>query len=153
MGQTNRFTMFSLPRFLLLSSLSPIFLILSQPPTSKWTPNFQPLGLYCYKSAPNPNMPSNAQQHGGGCGCENTQFRWTDGELYIMESTGHSCDQVFSNIGYNSTRDGDCSYFRIRHMITGRVIANVSESLQHSFFSAVADYAAKPLPLIWVFGP
>ena len=139
--------------FLLLSLLSWIPSSISQPPNAKWTPNFQPLGLYCYHDAPDPNIPPHSHQHSGGCGCENTQFRWTDGELYLMESHGHDCDAVFSDIGYNKTRDGDCSYFRIRHMITGRVIANVSESIRHSFFSAVVDYSAKPSPLLWVFGP
>ena len=89
--------------------------------------------------------------HSGGCGCENTQFRWTDGQLYMMESHGHDCNPMFE--GYNTTLEGDCSYFRIRHMLSGRIIANVSESLRHSFFSAVVDYDAKPSAKLWVFGP
>ena len=44
---------------------------------------------------------------------------------------------------------GDCDYFRIRDVQTGIIIANVSESLQHSFFSAVADHEQK---ILWVFG-
>jgi hypothetical protein len=35
-----------------------------------------------------------------------------DGELIMMESTEHGCDVVFPR--YNSTTEGDCSYFRIR---------------------------------------
>ncbi|MDG2124144.1 MAG: PH domain-containing protein, partial [Verrucomicrobiales bacterium] len=42
--------------------------------------------------------------------------------LYMMESHAHGCDTVFGAIGYNTSRDGDCSYFRIRHMDTGRVL-------------------------------
>eukprot|EP01052_Picozoa_sp_SAG31_P034521 SAG31_NODE_4047_length_3638_cov_1.867477_1_plen_293_part_00 len=126
----------------------------SQQPTAGWQPNFTPLGLYCFKGSQNVNVPA-ARQHefplSGGCGCENTQFRWTDGELYIMESHGHKCDPIFA--GYNSSVEGDCTYFRIRHMLSGRIVANVSESLRHSFFSAVVDYSAKPSPRLWVFGP
>lgn len=126
----------------------------AQNPTPSWRPNFTPLGLFCFKDAQNPNVDPAGQHlypHSGGCGCENTQFRWTDGELYMMESHGHDCDPIFA--GYNSSQEGDCSYFRIRHMLSGRIVANVSESLRHSFFSAVVDYDAKPTPKIWVFGP
>ena len=104
-----------------------------------------------------------------------------DGELVMMESTEHGCDVVFP--GYNSTTEGDCSYFRIRcaltsftlwlhdcqagsklfinsiahspsdctdrNVSTGDVIANVSESLRHSFFAAVADHHRR---VVWVFG-
>ena len=126
----------------------------AQNPTPSWRPNFSPLGLFCFKDAQNPNVDPAGQHlypHSGGCGCENTQFRWTDGELYMMESHGHDCDPIFA--GYNSSQEGDCSYFRILHMLSGRIVANVSESLRHSFFSAVVDYDAKPTPKIWVFGP
>ena len=128
-----------------------------QAPSSSWKPNFSPLGgpgqsLYCWKDAQNPNLP-HAHDHIGSCGCENTQFRWTDGALYMMESHAHGCDTVFGAIGYNTTRDGDCSYFRVRHMDTGRVLANVSASLGHAFFSATVDYGATPAPRLWVFGP
>jgi hypothetical protein len=68
----------------------------------------------------------------------------------MMESHGHDCDPIFE--GYNSSQEGDCSFFRIRHMLSGRIVANVSESLRHSFFSAVVDYDSKP-PKLWVFGP
>ena len=111
---------------------------LAQEPTPSWRPNFTPLGLFCFKDAQNPNIDPEQQreyEHSGGCGCENTQFRWTDGQLYMMESHGHNCDPIFE--GYNSSTEGDCTYFRIRHMLSGRIIANVSESLRHSFFSAV----------------
>ena len=134
-----------------ISASAPI--AVCQVPKPSWKPNFTPLGLFCFKDAQNPNVPAALQHeypHSGGCGCENTQFRWTDGELYIMESHGHSCDTMFP--GYNTTVDGDCSYFRIRHMMTGRILANVSESLGHSFFSATVDYDAEP-PRLWVFGP
>ena len=86
----------------------------------------------------------------GGCGCENTQFRWK-GELMIMESHGHGCDYVFP--WYNTTEQGDCTYFRIRSMSTGIIIANVSESIDHSFFSAVVDYSRPDGERLWVFGP
>ena len=125
---------------------------LAQPPSASWRPNFTPLGLYCYNDAHNPDLPD-AHDHVGSCGCENTQFRWTDGQFYVMESHSHGCDTTFGALGYNTTRDGDCSYFRIRHMDSGRVIANVHESLGHSFFSATVDYDAKPSPRLWVFGP
>ena len=128
--------------------------VAAQNPTPSWRPNFEPLGLFCYKDAQNPNVDPERQHdypHSGGCGCENTQFRWTDGQLYMMESHGHDCDPIFPN--YNSSTEGDCSFFRIRHMLSGRIVANVSESLRHSFFSAVVDYNAKPSPRLWVFGP
>jgi hypothetical protein len=110
--------------------------------------------FYCIimQDARNPNDPD-SHDHIGSCGCENTQFRWTDGQLYMMESHDHGCDTIFSSIGYNSSLDGDCSFFRIRHMESGRVIANVSESLYHSFFSAVVDYDTSPSAKLWVFGP
>lgn len=40
-------------------------------------------------------------------------------------------------------------------MATGVVIANVSQALGHSFFSAVVDYATSTerQPKLWVFGP
>jgi hypothetical protein len=122
---------------------------LGQEPSASWKPNFTPLGLFCYKDGQNPNKP-HSRDHLGSCGCENTQFRWTDGTMYMMESHAHGCS-VFD--GYNTTIEGDCSYFRIRHMESGRVVANVSQSLGHSFFSAVVDYNAKPSPKLWVFGP
>ena len=36
-------------------------------------------------------------------------------------------------------------------MATGVIIANVSEALGHSFFSATVDYKSNP-PRLWVFG-
>jgi hypothetical protein len=139
---------------LLLLLLGAVPAAVSQRPTADWQPNFTPLGLFCSKTAQNVNVPASSQHdfpHSGGCGCENTQFRWTDGQLYMMESHGHDCDPMFE--GYNTTVEGDCTYFRIRHMLSGRIIANVSESLRHSFFSAVVDYDAKPSAKLWVFGP
>ena len=44
---------------------------------------------------------------------------------------------------------GDCSYFRIRNVTTGIIVANVSQSLRHSFFAAVADHRRR---VVWVFG-
>eukprot|EP00665_Eupelagonemidae_sp_cell47_P002174 gene2174-8526_t len=118
-----------------------------QDPPPGWAPNFASLGPYCWKDAPSANADL---PRAGGCGCENTQFRWK-GELMIMESHARGCDYVFQ--GYNSTaRGGDCSYFRIRSMATGRVVANVSESIDHAFFSAVVDHAAPSAPRLWVFG-
>ena len=108
-------------------------LVFGQEPSATWRPNFEPLGLYCYKNAKNPNDPASSRDHTGACGCENTQFRWTDGELYMMESHAHGCS-VFPS--YDKTAEGDCSYFRIRSMKNGRILANVSESLGHAFFSA-----------------
>ena len=61
---------------------------LAQPPSASWRPNFTPLGLYCYNDAHNPDLPD-AHDHVGSCGCENTQFRWTDGQFYVMESHSH----------------------------------------------------------------
>jgi hypothetical protein len=68
-----------------------------------------------FQDAPNPNNPASAARnaHDGGCGGENTMLR-IDGKLIMMESTEHSCDVVFP--GYNTTTEGDCSYFRIRHV-------------------------------------
>jgi hypothetical protein len=123
---------------------------IAQNPSTSWKPNFEPLGLFCYKDAKLPNYPD-SHDHIGGCGCENTQFRWTDGSMYMLESHSHGCETIFAN--YNTTRDGDCSFFRIREMESGRVIANISASIGHSFFSAVVDYNAKPSPKLWVFGP
>merc|ERR1719225_2510173 len=95
----------------------------AQDPGPRWKPNHHiSLGMHCYSGAPNPNIPGGGH-HNGGCGCENTPLR-LDGKLYMMESTSHSCENIFP--GYNSTTQGDCSYFRIRDMITGMVIANVS---------------------------
>ena len=59
--------------------------LLRQQPSSTWKPNFEPLGMFCYKNSKNPNIPPSRQHdfpHSGGCGCENTQFRWIDGEMY-----------------------------------------------------------------------
>jgi hypothetical protein len=100
--------------------------------------------MHCYEGAPNPNKWNG--HHIGGCGCENTLLR-LDGKLYMMESTAHSCDEIYP--GYNSTIEGDCSYFRIRDATTGIVLSNVSNSLRHSFFAAVADHRRRTL---WVFG-
>eukprot|EP00041_Stephanoeca_diplocostata_P024421 m.618302 g.618302 ORF g.618302 m.618302 type:complete len:436 (+) comp22527_c2_seq1:210-1517(+) len=115
----------------------------AQDPTSGWRPRFTSLGPYCYNGAKNPNMPSG--HHDGGCGCENTPLRIRD-QMYMMESTGHGCDDAFP--GYNTTKLGDCSFFRIRDLESGAVIANVSQSLRHSFCSAVADHTRETL---WVF--
>jgi hypothetical protein len=121
----------------------------AQKPSASWKPNFEPLGLFCYNDAKLPNDPD-SHDHIGGCGCENTQFRWTDSNMYMLESHSHGCDTIFAD--YNTTRDGDCSFFRIRDMQSGRVLANISASLGHSFFSAVVDYNSNPAKL-WVFGP
>ena len=118
----------------------------AQDPSASWTPtNHESIGMHCYSGAPNPNKP-HVRGHMGGCGCENTLLR-LDGQLYMMESAEHSCEEVFD--GYNSTAEGDCSYFRIRNASSGMVIANVSQSLRHSFFAAVADHKRRQL---WVFG-
>ena len=79
-------------------------------------PNHESSGVHCYEGAPNPNMP--AGHHIGSCGCENTQVR-VDGKLYMMESSAHGCDEVMP--GYNTTAEGDCTYFRLRDMETGWV--------------------------------
>eukprot|EP00054_Salpingoeca_dolichothecata_P026267 m.186962 g.186962 ORF g.186962 m.186962 type:complete len:351 (+) comp25607_c0_seq4:185-1237(+) len=129
----------------ILSCLVIAVVTLAQNPTPQWNPSYQSLGVYCWADAPNPNEPT-TRGHVGGCGCENTNFR-IQGQLYMMESTGHSCDVVFP--GYNSTLLGDCSYFRIRNMTSGRIIANVSQSLGHSFFAASYDHERETL---WVFG-
>ena len=119
-------------------------IVSAQDPTSSWRPNHhESNGMYCYKGAPNPNKPVH---HGGGCGCENTLLR-LDGKLYMMESAEHACSGIFP--GYNSTLEGDCSYFRIRDATTGMVLSNVSNSLRHSFFAAVADHKRR---VLWVFG-
>ena len=110
-------------------------LALSQEPSQTWEPNQHvSLGLTCAKDAPNPNDPS--ARHGGGCGCENTLLR-LDGQLFLMESTSHGLDAVFPHI-YNSSVEGDNSYFRIRDFKTGMIIANVSESIGHSFCGNLA---------------
>lgn len=117
----------------------------AQSPTKSWKPNHASNGMHCFDSAPNPNAPT-SHDHAGGCGCENTPLR-LDGRLLMMESSGHGCDTVFP--GYNSSVSGDCSYFRLRDMHTGMIIANVSESRRHAFFAAVADHKRR---MLWVFG-
>lgn len=121
--------------WLFLASVS--LLVSGQDPCRTWTPNKHvSLGMQCSKNAINPNNPS--AKHAGGCGCENTLLR-LDGKLYMMESATHSLDAVFPGI-YNSTIQGDNSYFRIRDVETGYFIANVSESIGHSFCAAVPDH-------------
>lgn len=78
--------------------------LLRQQPSSTWKPNFEPLGMFCYKNSKNPNIPPSRQHdfpHSGGCGCENTQFRWIDGEMYD-KTTGvpdlHSITDVHQHI-------------------------------------------------------
>lgn len=120
-------------------------LALAQEPSQTWKPNrHSSLGLTCAKDAPNPNDPS--ARHGGGCGCENTLLR-IEGQLVLMESASHGLDYVFPHI-YNSSTHGDNSYFRMRDFHTGIIIANVSESIGHSFCAAVADHARRQ---VWVF--
>eukprot|EP01050_Picozoa_sp_SAG11_P012315 SAG11_NODE_1361_length_5112_cov_2.921404_5_plen_166_part_00 len=110
-----------------------------QDPSGTWTPNLHhSLGLTCGKDAPNPNLPAGHTHHNGGCGCENTLLR-LDGKLYLMESASHGLDDVFPGI-YNTKKQGDNSYFRLRDFKSGFVIANVSQSIGHSFCAAVADH-------------
>lgn len=117
----------------------------SQDPTATWRPNqHTSLGLTCAKDAPNPNDP--ASRHGGGCGCENTLLR-LDGQLYLMESHSHGMDAFPPGV-YNASVLGDNSFFRLRDFKTGMVIANVSQSIGHSFCAAVADHARRQ---VWVF--
>ena len=119
---------------------------LSQDPSPEWTPNHHTsLGLTCAKDAPNPNDPSS--RHSGGCGCENTLLR-LDGQLYLMESHSHGMDDVFPPDVYNSSTQGDNSFFRLRNFKTGIIIANVSQSIGHSFCAAAADHERRQL---WVF--
>ena len=115
-------------------------LALGQDPSATWRPNHhRSLGLVCGKDSKNPNNP--AAPHAGGCGCENTLLR-LDGQLYLMESHGHGLDAVFPGV-YNSTTQGDNSFFRIRDFKTGYVVANVSQSIGHSFCAAVADHSRR----------
>ena len=119
---------------------------LSQDPTAGWTPNHHTsLVLTCAKDAPNPNDPSS--RHSGGCGCENTLLR-LDGQLYLMESHSHGLEDVFPPDVYNSSVQGDNSFFRLRNFNTGIIIANVSQSIGHSFCAAVADHQRRQ---VWVF--
>lgn len=117
----------------------------SQDPTPAWKPNrHTSLGLTCAKDAPNPNDPG--AHHAGGCGCENTLLR-LDGQLYLMESHSHGLDDVFPG-QYNSSAQGDNSFFRLRNFKTGITVANVSQSIGHSFCAAVADHERRQ---VWVF--
>ena len=126
--------------------LGVVSLAVAQEPSQTWEPNqHSSLGLTCAKDAPNPNDPS-SHSHNGGCGCENTLLR-IDGQLVLMESASHGLDDVFPHL-YNSSAQGDNSYFRMRDFRTGIIIANVSESIGHSFCAAVADHARRQ---VWVF--
>ena len=80
------------------------------------------------------------------CGCENTLLR-LDGKLYLMESHAHGLDSVFPGL-YNSSTMGDNSFFRVRDFKTGYIIANVSQSIGHSFCAATADHTRRQ---VWVF--
>ena len=64
-----------------------------------------------------------------------------------MESVAtHPCNRLFP-IAAKGNKQA-CSYFRIRELLTGRIIANVSQSIDHDFCSALADHGRDTL---WVF--
>ena len=116
-----------MPTLLLVLGV-PILVLLAPPPVpADWRPLFDPL-VYTSRN--------------GGSG-ETSMFRWTDGRLYCMHSSG--------------VRSADCpntipkgrSFFHIRDVQTGRVVSCAAQSAGHSFFSAVVDYRRKTL---WVFG-
>jgi len=136
---------FAVPVLALALALQLLLVAVAQDPTGAWKPNgHTSLGLTCGKDAPNPNDP--AARHAGGCGCENTLLR-LDGKLYLMESASHGLDDVFPGV-YNTTAQGDNSYFRLREFKTGLILSNVTQSIGHSFCAAVADHARRQL---WVF--
>jgi hypothetical protein len=124
--------------FLACAATLPLHLPRAQEPPTGWKPRYQSLGAFCSHGL-----------HGndGDCGCENTQFRQANGSMYIMESVStHPCERLFPAAAKGNS--GACSYFRIRELQTGRVVANVSESLDHDFCSALADHGRDAL---WVF--
>ena len=110
----------------------------AQEPTKAWRPRYTSLGSFCSKGL---------KGNDGDCGCENTQFRTQNGSMYIMESVAtHPCRRLFPAVAPGNAQA--CSYFRIRELLTGRIVANISESIDHDFCSAVADHGRDTL---WVF--
>ena len=110
----------------------------AQEPPHGWTPRYTSLGPFCSHGL---------RGNDGECGCENTQIRQQNGSMYIMESVStHPCDRLFPRAAAGNR--GACSYFRIRELRTGRIVSNVSGSINHDFCSAAADHERDKL---WVF--
>ena len=72
-------------------------------------------------------------------------FRWKDGKLYCMHSSGVSRSDCPSSTAIPTGR----SFFHIREVATGRVVSCAAVSAGHSFFSAAVDSLRGRL---WVFG-
>jgi len=109
---------------------------LAQEPPRGWAPKMTSLGPFCSKGI---------RGNDGDCGCENTPFRTQAGKMHIMESVAtHPCSRLFPRSGSSQA----CSYFRIRELATGKIVANVSEAIDHDFCSALADHERDAL---WVF--
>ena len=109
---------------------------LAQEPPRGWAPKMTSLGPFCSKGI---------RGNDGDCGCENTPFRTQAGKMHIMESVAtHPCSRLFPSSGSSQA----CSYFRIRELATGKIVANVSEAIDHDFCSALADHERDAL---WVF--
>jgi len=65
--------------------------------------------------------------------------------MHIMESViARHCEDLFPH----ANRTGECSYFRIRDLASGTILANVSGSIDFNFCSALADHDRDAL---WVF--
>eukprot|EP00038_Savillea_parva_P030310 m.76967 g.76967 ORF g.76967 m.76967 type:complete len:407 (+) comp9105_c0_seq1:396-1616(+) len=99
------------------------------PVPSNWKPRFDPL-VYTSKNG------------GGG---ETSMFRWTDGRLYCMHSSGVDTADCPNSGAIPPGR----SFFHIRDVSTGHVVSCAAPSAGHSFFSAAMDTPRKRL---WVFG-
>jgi hypothetical protein len=76
---------------------------------------------------------------------ENTIFYWNK-LLYVVENI--PC-QYWEHAGIWDPSYGNRSYARIRELISGRVVSNISSSAGFGFLSAFPDYDRKT---VWLFG-
>eukprot|EP01043_Picozoa_sp_COSAG02_P095749 COSAG02_NODE_32082_length_522_cov_1.333333_1_plen_116_part_10 len=87
--------------------------------TPVWQPLFEPL-VYTSRN--------------GGSG-ETTMFRWKDGKLYCVHSSGVSPSDCPNSAAIPTGH----SFFHVREVATGRVVSCAAISAGHSFFSAAVD--------------
>eukprot|EP00040_Diaphanoeca_grandis_P028184 m.162147 g.162147 ORF g.162147 m.162147 type:complete len:355 (+) comp31264_c0_seq6:521-1585(+) len=76
---------------------------------------------------------------------ENSLFLWHD-EMYILENIG--CGFLDHYGQWNRKFKGH-SYARIRKLVDGSIIMNISETISHAFISSYPDYDNDRL---WLFG-
>lgn len=77
--------------------------------------------------------------------CENSIF-YFNSTVYILENI--ACD-YWDHAGIWDPSYGNHSYARVRELLTGRIVVNITSSIGFGFLSAFVDYEVQPRVGLW----